>query len=122
MNQLLAQALAEHEEAITKSRLDVRVTAPEQPLYASVDGQKWWRLLDNLILNATKYSLVNSRVYIALSEQSGEIVMTIKNVTRYELGDGRIAGATAAIHRGRLKGRALALRLRSSLSTCTGGR
>ncbi|MFC4713199.1 sensor histidine kinase [Planococcus dechangensis] len=87
MNQLLAQALAEHEEAIKESRLDVRLAVPDQPLYASVDGQKWWRLLDNLILNATKYSLPHSRVYIALSEHTGEIVTTIKNVTRFELGD-----------------------------------
>lgn len=87
MNQLLAQALAEHEEAIEESRLDVRLSVPDQPLYASVDGQKWWRLLDNLILNATKYSLPDSRVYIALTDQSGEIVTTIKNVTRFELGD-----------------------------------
>lgn len=87
MKQLLMQALAEHEEAIQEAELDVRIKAPGHPVYASVDGQKWWRLLDNLILNATKYSLPGSRVYIALEEQSDELAMTMKNVTRYELGD-----------------------------------
>ncbi|MEZ0481884.1 sensor histidine kinase [Planococcus sp. SSTMD024] len=87
MKQLLMQALAEHEEAVQEAGLDVRIAAPEQPVYASVDGQKWWRLLDNLILNATKYSLPGSRVYIALTERAGELAMTMKNVTRYELGD-----------------------------------
>ncbi|AUD14710.1 MULTISPECIES: sensor histidine kinase KdpD [unclassified Planococcus (in: firmicutes)] len=87
MKQLVTQALAEHEEAVQEAELDVRIAAPDHPVYASVDGQKWWRLLDNLILNATKYSLPGSRVYIALTEQTGELVMTMKNVTRYELGD-----------------------------------
>lgn len=87
MKQLVTQALAEHEEAVQEAELDVRITAPDHPVYASVDGQKWWRLLDNLILNATKYSLPGSRVYIALTEQAGELAMTMKNVTRYELGD-----------------------------------
>lgn len=87
MKQLVTQALAEHEEAVQEAELDVRIAAPDHPVYASVDGQKWWRLLDNLILNATKYSLPGSRVYIALTERAGELAMTMKNVTRYELGD-----------------------------------
>ncbi|WP_308461979.1 HAMP domain-containing sensor histidine kinase [Planococcus sp. CP5-4] len=87
MKQLVTQALAEHEEAVQEAELDVRITAPDHPVYASVDGQKWWRLLDNLILNATKYSLPGSRVYIALAEQADELAITIKNITRYELGD-----------------------------------
>lgn len=87
MKQLVTQALAEHEEAVQEAELDVRIAAPDHPVYASVDGQKWWRLLDNLILNATKYSLPGSRVYIALTERTGELAMTMKNVTRYELGD-----------------------------------
>ncbi|WP_211655120.1 sensor histidine kinase [Planococcus alpniumensis] len=87
MKQLVTQALAEHEEAVQEAELDVRIAAPGHPVYASVDGQKWWRLLDNLILNATKYSLPGSRVYITLTEQASELAMTMKNVTRYELGD-----------------------------------
>ncbi|ALS76145.1 hypothetical protein AUC31_13505 [Planococcus rifietoensis] len=87
MKQLVTQALAEHEEAVVEAELDVRITAPDHPVYASVDGQKWWRLLDNLILNATKYSLPGSRVYIGLTQGAGELAMTMKNVTRYELGD-----------------------------------
>ena len=87
MKQLVMQALAEHEEAVQEAGLDVRITAPGHPVYASVDGQKWWRLIDNLILNATKYSLPGSRVYIGLTEGAGELAMTMKNVTRYELGD-----------------------------------
>jgi len=44
--QLLQQALAEHDETISESSLQFRVTNPDQPVYAVVDGQKLWRVFD----------------------------------------------------------------------------
>ncbi|MFD0050715.1 sensor histidine kinase [Actinomycetes bacterium NPDC127524] len=85
--QLLQQSLAEYDEAIQKSSLTVRVTCPEKPVYALVDGQKLWRVFDNLIGNIMKYSLENTRVYISLNETNGRAVIVFKNVTKYELGD-----------------------------------
>lgn len=85
--QLLQQALAEHAEEICESGLDFRVTSPERPLYVFADGQKWWRVLDNLILNAVKYALPNTRVYLVLEEVDGQAQFVIKNITRYELGE-----------------------------------
>ena len=66
MTQLLQQALAEHEEEISKSGLDFRVNFPDSALVAYVDGKRWWRVLDNLIVNAIKYTLPGTRVYITL--------------------------------------------------------
>ena len=85
--QMMQQALAEHQEEIQGARLDFRVSAPEGSLYASVDGQKWWRVLDNLIVNAIKYTLPGTRVYVSLKETNGAAEFTIKNVTKYELGE-----------------------------------
>jgi len=52
-----------------------------------VDGQKWWRVLDNLIINTLKYALPNTRVYINLDQMDGEAVFVIKNIAKYELGN-----------------------------------
>lgn len=87
LNQLLQQALAEHAEDIELSGLDFRIAHPNKPVYAQVDGQKWWRVLDNLILNAIKYALPGTRVYLSLEEMDGQAEFTIKNITRYELGE-----------------------------------
>lgn len=87
LNQLLQQALAEHAEDIELSGLDFRIAQPNKPVYAQVDGQKWWRVLDNLILNAIKYALPGTRVYLSLEETEGQAEFTIKNITRYELGE-----------------------------------
>ncbi len=85
--QLLQQALAEHAEDIEQSGLDFRVTIGDKPLYIYADGQKWWRMLDNLILNSLKYALPGTRVFVSLTEIAGEAKFVIKNITRFELGD-----------------------------------
>ncbi|KAF0819963.1 Two-component system sensor histidine kinase [Bacillus sp. ZZV12-4809] len=85
--QLLQQALAEHDNAIKESNLLFRVTTTNDPAIANVDGQKLWRVFDNLIGNILKYSLEHSRVYIAISKAKGQAVITFKNVSKYELDD-----------------------------------
>ncbi len=87
LTQLLQQALAEHEEEITKSGLDFRVNSSDSPLIAYVDGQRWWRVLDNLIVNAVKYTLPGTRVYITLRKVGDTAEFVVKNITKYELGD-----------------------------------
>jgi signal transduction histidine kinase len=85
--QLLAQSLAEHNEAIGQSTLQFRVTTPDTPIYAIVDGQKLWRVFDNLIGNILKYSLANTRVYISMKSTHDKTLIVFKNVAKYELGE-----------------------------------
>ncbi|MEK4630118.1 HAMP domain-containing histidine kinase [Solibacillus sp. FSL R7-0682] len=83
--QLLKQAVGEHEEDYAAAHLDLRVNISEQPIFAYVDGQKWWRVIDNLIVNARKYSLEGTRVYVNLKMNAGNAELTVKNVAKYEL-------------------------------------
>ncbi|SEN44626.1 Signal transduction histidine kinase [Mesobacillus persicus] len=85
--QLLQQALAEHNEDIDQTTLKFRVTNPETPVYSIVDGQKLWRVFDNLINNILKYSLENTRVFIALQKVDDKAMITFKNITKYELAE-----------------------------------
>ena len=85
--QLLQQALAEHNEEIDQTSLKFRVTNPETPLYSIVDGQKLWRVFDNLINNILKYSLENTRVFMSLQKVDDKAMITFKNITKYELAE-----------------------------------
>ena len=87
LNQLLQQALAEYDSSLKESNLQFRVTNSDKPLYAMVDGQKMWRVFDNLIGNIVKYSLENSRVYIHVHQLENKAKITFKNVSKYELND-----------------------------------
>lgn len=82
---LLNQALAEFEEKIQNSSLTFKINTPKQKIYADLDGKKIWRVFENLINNALKYSQPNTRVYIDLSEQENKVILTIKNIASYEM-------------------------------------
>lgn len=86
LTQLLQQALAEYNEKIDESTLQFRVTNPEKPVYAVVDGQKMWRVFDNIIGNILKYSLDNTRVYISMNQVGEQVEISFKNIAKYELG------------------------------------
>ena len=86
--QLMQQALAEYKEEIDSSDTQFRVSLLESPVYAFVDGQKLWRVFDNLIGNMLKYSLSHTRAYIIMQQlENQEAMITFKNVSKYELSD-----------------------------------
>ncbi|MGE6257703.1 histidine kinase dimerization/phospho-acceptor domain-containing protein [Heyndrickxia sporothermodurans] len=87
INQLLKQALAEYDELISQSTLQFRVSLLENPVYAYVDGQKFWRVFDNLIGNILKYALEQTRVYLSIKEINERVLITFKNVSKYELSE-----------------------------------
>jgi len=88
LTQLIQQAVGEHKEDLIQSRLDLRMAMPHEPIYAYVDGQKWWRLIDNLIVNVLKYALEGTRVYVTLKRTAdGDAELTVKNVAKYEINE-----------------------------------
>ncbi|MCA1031267.1 HAMP domain-containing histidine kinase [Bacillus timonensis] len=84
--QLLQQALGEYDDTINESNLQFRFTTSDKPIFAIVDGQKLWRVFDNLIGNILKYSLEHTRVYITIEKGDDQALITFKNVSKYELG------------------------------------
>lgn len=88
LTQLIQQAVGEHKEDLTQSQLDLRMTMPHDPIFAYVDGQKWWRLIDNLIVNVLKYALEGTRVYVTFKRTvDGDAEFTVKNVAKYEISE-----------------------------------
>ncbi|GAA0079574.1 sensor histidine kinase [Clostridium sp. CTA-6] len=82
---LLKQSIAEFEEKITKSSLELKFKYDNNKTYANLDGKKTWRVFENLINNIIKYSQPNTRVYIDLIETNTKIIITMKNISRYEM-------------------------------------
>ena len=82
MGELVAQAVAEYEEKLALAKLDVIVTASEEPIFAMVDGNLTWRVLSNLLSNACKYSQTGTRVYIDLKQDGNSVTVSIKNISK----------------------------------------
>ena len=85
---LLRQTLADMAEPIEQSGLSMRVSIPEEPVMITADGQRMYRVFQNLLQNALKYSLPGSRVYLTLVEKDGNATAVMKNTSATELGDG----------------------------------
>ena len=85
---LLRQTLADMVESIEQSSLSMRVSIPEEPVEITADGQRLYRVFQNLLQNALKYSLPGSRVYLTLVEKDGNATAVMKNTSATELGDG----------------------------------
>lgn len=51
----------------------------------NIDGARMSRVMDNLICNAIKYSLENSRVYISIQREENHCCIEVKNISKYDL-------------------------------------
>ncbi|MBE6867010.1 MAG: GHKL domain-containing protein, partial [Ruminococcaceae bacterium] len=58
---------------------------PEEEMYILTDGRLLWRVFDNLLNNACKYSQPGTRVYINLEKKSEKAIITFKNVSKTQL-------------------------------------
>lgn len=82
---LLKQAAGEFEERCAAVDLTLITTLPEEKIMMMADGRHMWRVFENLLGNAVKYSLVGSRVYADLKIEKGEAVFTLRNTSAKEL-------------------------------------
>ncbi len=82
---LLRQTLADMDEEIRNSSVSFRTEIPETPVMILADGQRMYRVFQNLFQNALKYSLEGSRVYVALQADGKMAVASVKNTSHMEL-------------------------------------
>jgi len=82
---LLSQAVAEFADKFEQSGLSLRVKLGRSPIHAYLDGNKTWRIFENLLANALKYSMTGTRVYVSLDEEDGRVAFRIQNTSSYEI-------------------------------------
>ena len=82
---LAKQAAVEHEELLTVANLTLRQNMPEEVCMVYVDGQKTYRILENLFSNICKYAMPGSRVYVRVYEKMGWYYAELKNISAMEL-------------------------------------
>ena len=85
---LLRQTLADMSEAIEASPASLRPRLPEEPVWIEADGDRLYRVFQNLIGNALKYALGGSRIYLDLTVAEGTATAMVRNISRDELPQG----------------------------------
>lgn len=81
----LVQTVGEFKEKTEKSKLDLQIKKPEEPIYIMADGRHFWRVIDNLMNNICKYAQPETRVYINLEQTGEKVQITFRNTSRYPL-------------------------------------
>lgn len=91
---LLKQVLFEYEDKLNDAGLEI-VFENEGggKKIIPADPQKTYRIYSNLIGNAAKYALHNSRLYIQVGESESEVIAVIRNVSANRI---RITGSELA--------------------------
>lgn len=85
LGELTAQAIGEYQKEFEENRLQL-VLDPDLPrVQAFADGSKTYRVLEDLLQNAKKYSAVDSRVYVRVYKQGDFGVFEIKNISAQPL-------------------------------------
>ncbi len=79
---LLSQASGEFEQKCKENGLELVTDVPEDCIKIMADSRRIWRIFENLLNNAVKYSLTGSRVYISLAKVGGEARFTFRNTSR----------------------------------------
>ncbi len=89
LGKLLRQTLADMDGQIVESGLKMRVVIPEEPVVILADGQRLYRVFQNLIQNALQYSLEGSRIFLSLTKVKTKYVVCVKNTSNLELEQGK---------------------------------
>ncbi len=82
---LIKQVHLENEDKIADSTLDIRWMLPDGKCVLSLDPQRTFRIIDNLLQNILKYSMPHSRVYIELKDKGREAIASFKNISAVEM-------------------------------------
>ena len=85
LGELATQAVVEHQQEFADNGLELIFKGDKKSLSAIADGQKTYRVIENLLSNARKYSAKGSRVYADVYEQNNTAVFEIKNVSAQPL-------------------------------------
>lgn len=82
---LTNQVLADLSDKIDSSRKQVKTDIKSESASIMADGKKMYRVLQNMIDNALKYSLDGTRIYLTLKNELGYCIITVKNIASYEM-------------------------------------
>ena len=79
---LITQTAGEFEQKCQNAELELITSQSENKIMILADSRRIWRVFENLMNNACKYSLPGSRVYLTLTEDNGDALFIFRNTSR----------------------------------------
>ncbi|MCM1283371.1 MAG: HAMP domain-containing histidine kinase [Muribaculaceae bacterium] len=85
LSRLIKQILADWDESITEKKKILKLDFPEKETMVQADSTYLYRIIQNLVENAIKYSLDGTRIFIRVKMQEKRVVCEIINVSNYPI-------------------------------------
>lgn len=85
IKKLVEQTLADMDDKISGSGFQIKTKLPESKVMIMGDGKKLYRVLQNIIDNALKYSLDGTRIYVELTAHESKTNVTVKSTSATEM-------------------------------------
>lgn len=83
--EMIQQVIGEFEERFQKRNLVMMVHFTDEPSVIYADGQRMWRVLENIFSNVVKYAMEGTRVYAEVTNADKKITFSLKNISAQPL-------------------------------------
>ena len=83
--EMVQQVIGELEEKFQEKNLTMMVHFTDEPSIIYADGQRMWRVLENVFGNVVKYAMEGTRVYAEISNRNKKVTFSLKNISAQPL-------------------------------------
>lgn len=85
LNKLIIQTTTDLEDRFSDAFMEARIKIADTDVFISSDGNRLYRIMQNLIDNALKFSLKGTRIYIQEIVSDGKATVKVTNTANYEM-------------------------------------
>lgn len=82
---LIYQVIGEYSSLYENKKIEFKVECEEDQIIMDLDGIMISRVIENIVINALKYSLEETRVYVSIIKEENGALISFKNVANYEM-------------------------------------
>lgn len=83
--EMVQQVIGEFEEKFKEKNLTMMVHFTDEQSIIYADGQRMWRVLENVFGNVVKYAMEGTRVYAEISNRNKKVTFSLKNISAQPL-------------------------------------
>ena len=83
--EMVQQVIGEFEEKFQEKNRTMMVHFTDEPSIIYADGQRMWRVLENVFGNVVKYAMEGTRVYAEISNRNKKVTFSLKNISAQPL-------------------------------------
>ena len=82
---LVHQVIGEYSYLYEEKHIEFVIEGDKEEYMIDLDGKLMSRVVENIVINALKYSLENTRVFVEFKETDKYVSLSLKNVANYNM-------------------------------------